>query len=76
MAAFRFDPAATPESNLDAFWIHLKTITPEFAELLEKNVDRMLPLPEAKGNDRTELRVKFNSAIAKELDSSVPPKQG
>ena len=62
---FRFDPALSPQANIDLFFAHLETLNPEMTKLLADNIGNMLPFPD--GQTRTTLRTQFNRNVATAL---------
>jgi hypothetical protein len=62
MNKFKFDPADTPDQNIDRFINHLKTYDQEMAEILLKNLPQLNPLPEAPAQ-RTVARKSFSRQV-------------
>ena len=74
MANLEFDPALTPDENIDRFFAHLSAQFPEAAALLKANIGQLLPFPTDSGA-RSTARAKFHKAIAVALDKALsqPP---
>lgn len=65
MSSFDFDANKTSEENIDAFLVHLRTVSPQLAKVFESHLRDIFPLPE--GQARTRARQKFNEHVAKDL---------
>jgi hypothetical protein len=67
MDTFEFDATLSAEDNLARFFMHLATIDPALANLLQANFAKMLPFADS-SQDRAVQRSAFNRAIIAALD--------
>ncbi len=61
MTNFNFDPDVSPGDNIKLFFEHLREREPNLAALLERNIEKLIPLPS--GVPRREARKSVNEAI-------------
>jgi hypothetical protein len=74
MSKFKFDPANSPDQNVQRFFDHLKTHDPEMAEILLKNLSHINPLPD--GAQRTAARKTFSKHVLTALQKLQAMKEG
>jgi hypothetical protein len=67
MTEFKFDINKSVQENIDSFFILLKLVDEEMANLLISNIDKMIPLPE-EAHQKTSARVTFNEAVKEGLE--------
>ena len=69
---FEFETSFSAAQNIDKFYKHLETIDADFAALLQKQLQPILPISDAAAQKKA-TRQKFNEAVVKHLDQ---PKAG
>ena len=74
MDSFKFDINMTVEENIELFFMLMKLIDEEMADLLVNNIDKMTPLPDQQRH-RTTARVAFNEAIMEGLENLTKSKR-
>jgi len=67
MADFKFDINKSVEENIDSFFILLKLVDEEMANLLIGNIGKMIPLSD-QPRQRTNARDAFNKAVVEGLE--------
>ena len=66
---FDFDEKKTAQENIEDFLTHVESTNKAFGRLLRKNLDKMVPLPDA--SKRSAARAAFNGEIKKQLDAAL-----
>lgn len=73
MTGFKFDIDKSVEENIDSFFILLKLVDEEMANLLIGNIGKMIPLSD-QPRQRTSARNAFNKAVMEGLEEINNPK--
>jgi hypothetical protein len=68
MDSFKFDINVTVGENIELFFMLMKLVDEEMADLLIRNIEKMTPLPE-QPRQRTAARVAFNIAVMDGLEN-------
>jgi hypothetical protein len=69
---FEFETSLSAVQNIDKFYKHLETIDADFAALLKKQLQLILPISDLPAHKKS-TRQRFNEAVVKHLDQ---PKVG
>ena len=64
---FEFETSLSAAQNIDKFYKHLETIDADFAALLKKQLQPILPLSDMPAHKKS-ARQEFNDAVVKHLD--------
>jgi hypothetical protein len=66
---FNFDLNLSPETNIEKFYDYMATVDKDFAEILRKELPKLIPVPEGQ-TQRQSARLAFASEVAKFLDAT------
>ena len=74
MNSFEFDPAASPEANIENFFEHLRAHDAEMAKILVDNLGMIHPLPDG-ATQRSASRRAFSLKVFSHLQKLTPDQQ-